>query len=281
MSQARAAEAAAVRVAAGRDGGASDAPVRIGDLDGFVGERLRLMSGLPIGDPVRGRLRDEVICACLPVVRRLAARFFGRGESPEDLVQVATIGLIKSVDRFDASRETQFLSYATPTVLGEIKRHFRDKGWSVRVSRPMQELYLAISRVLPELAQELGRAPRVTDLAARLGVSPEDVVRGLDCGQAYSARSLSAPVGGEDGGAVLADLLGGVDERVESVADRQTLRQLLAQVPARERQILALRFFANLTQSEIAERVGVSQMHVSRLLTRTLADLRERLLAED
>jgi RNA polymerase sigma-B factor len=251
------------------------------DLDSYLGARLQTMSSLPLGDPNRNKLRDEVICACLPVVRRLAARFFGRGENPEDLIQVATIGLIKSVDRYDATRETQFLSYATPTILGEIKRHFRDKGWSVRVSRPMQELYLSISRVLPEMAQELGRSPRVSDLAERLGVSEEDIIRGLDCGQAYSARSLSAPVGGDEGGAVLADLLGGVDERMESVADRQTLRQLLTEVPERERNILALRFFANLTQSEIAERVGVSQMHVSRLLTRTLSDLRERLLAED
>jgi len=250
------------------------------DLDTFLGDRLQRMSALPQGDPTRNALRDEVICACLPVVRRLAARFFGRGETPEDLVQVATIGLIKSVDRYDATRETQFLSYATPTILGEIKRHFRDKGWSVRVSRPMQELYLSISRILPEMAQELGRSPRVSDLAERLNVSEEDIFRGIDCGQAYSARSLSAPVGGDDGGAVLSDLLGDVDERMESVADRQTLRQLLADVPERERNILALRFFANLTQSEIAERVGVSQMHVSRLLTRTLSDLRERLLAE-
>jgi RNA polymerase sigma-B factor len=259
-----------------------DGPVRVGgDLDVFVAGRLAEMAVLSVGDVRRNRLRDEVICACLPVVRRLAARFFGRGESPEDLVQVGTIGLIKSVDRFDAGRETAFLSYATPTIVGEIKRHFRDKGWSVRVSRPMQELYLQISRVLPEMAQELGRSPGVGDLAVRLGVSEDDVVRGLDCGQAYSARSLSAPVGGEEGGAVLADLLGGVDERMESVADRATLRELLTQVPERERNILALRFFANLTQSEIAERVGVSQMHVSRLLTRTLSDLRERLLAED
>ncbi|HEY2794462.1 MAG TPA: SigB/SigF/SigG family RNA polymerase sigma factor [Micromonosporaceae bacterium] len=251
------------------------------DLDTYLGGRLQRMAELPQGDPTRNTLRDEVICACLPVVRRLAARFFGRGETPEDLVQVATIGLIKSVDRYDPTRETQFLSYATPTILGEIKRHFRDKGWSVRVSRPMQELYLSISRILPDMAQELGRSPRVSDLAERLGVSEEDIVRGIDCGQAYSARSLSAPVGGDDGGAVLSDLLGDVDERMESVADRQTLRQLLTEVPERERNILALRFFANLTQSEIAERVGVSQMHVSRLLTRTLSDLRERLLAED
>ncbi len=257
-----------------------DVATRSSELDGYVAARLATMSELPVGDSQRNRLRDEVICACLPVVRRLAGRFFGRGESTEDLVQVATIGLIKAVDRFDPSRETQFLSYATPTILGEIKRHFRDKGWSVRVSRPMQELYLSITRLLPDLSQELGRSPHVSDLAERLGVPEEDIVRGLECGQAYTARSLSAPIGGDDGGAVLADLLGGDDERMESVADRETLRKLLTEVPERERNILALRFFANLTQSEIAERIGVSQMHVSRLLTRTLADLRTRLLAD-
>jgi len=259
-----------------------ETPAKVGsDLDAYIGTRLQTMSTLPLGDAQRNKLRDEVICACLPVVRRLAARFFGRGESADDLIQVATIGLIKSVDRYDTDRETQFLSYATPTIIGEIKRHFRDKGWSVRVSRPMQELYLSISRVLPEMAQELGRSPRISDLAERLGVSEEDVLRGLDCGQAYTTRSLSAPVSGEEGGAALADLLGGEDARMESVADRETLRQLLSEIPERERNILMLRFFANLTQSEIADRVGVSQMHVSRLLTRTLKDLRERLLAED
>jgi len=261
---------------------ATEVPTKFGpDLDAYLSTRMQTMAALPVGDPTRNRLRDEVICACLPVVRRLASRFYGRGESSEDLIQVATIGLIKSVDRFDTERETQFLSYATPTIIGEIKRHFRDKGWSVRVSRPMQELYLEISRVLPDLTQQLGRSPRIADIAEHLGVPAADVVRGLECGQAYSARSLSAPVGGDDAGISLAEMLGGDDPQMESVADRTTLRQLLAEVPERERQILALRFFANLTQSEIAERIGVSQMHVSRLLTRTLADLRTRLLTED
>jgi RNA polymerase sigma-B factor len=250
------------------------------DLDAYIASRLNTIASLPAGDSLRNQLRDDVICACLPVVRRLAARFYGRGETSEDLTQVATIGLIKAVDRFDTSRETQFLSYATPTIVGELKRHFRDKGWSVRVSRPMQELYLDISRVLPELAQELGRSPHIADIAERLGVDSAEVIRGLDAGQAYSTRSLSAPVGGDENSATLADLLGGEDQAMESVADRTTLHKLLLEVPERERTILGLRFFANLTQSEIAEQIGVSQMHVSRLLTRTLADLRERLLAE-
>jgi RNA polymerase sigma-B factor len=249
-------------------------------LDGYIAARLQTMAALAAGDPAHGRLRDEVICACLPVARRLASRFFGRGEPSEDLVQVATVGLIKAVDRFDPTRETEFLAYATPTILGEIKRHFRDKGWSVKVSRPLQELYLQITRVLPELTQQLGRTPRIGDIAAHLGVPEAQVMHGLECGQAYSTRSLSTPVGDGDGVA-LAETLGEEDPRMESAADRTTLRDLLAVLPDRERQILRLRFLKNLTQSEIAEQIGVSQMHVSRLLTRTLADLRERLLTTE
>jgi RNA polymerase sigma-B factor len=250
------------------------------DVDDFVAANLATMSTMDPGDPDRDAMRTDVICACLPMVRRAAARFAGRGESLDDLVQVATVGLIKAVDRFDAGRETPFVNYAMPTILGEVKRHFRDKSWSVRVSRARQELYLEISRLIPTLAQDLGRSPTVGDLAERLGITESEVLAGIDCGQAHTARSLSTPVGDDDG-AVLSDVLGAPDERLESVADRQALHEALADVPERERQILMLRFFANMTQSEIAERVGVSQMHVSRLLSRTLADLRERLLVEE
>src|SRR5215467_176606 len=247
------------------------------DLDAHLAGMLAEMADLPADSPRRAALRDEVICGCLPVVRRLAARFFGRGENPDDLIQVATIGLIKAVDRFDPQRETQFLSYATPTIIGELKRHFRDKGWSVRVSRPLQELYLTITRIIPDLAQHLGHSPTVADIATHLGIPETDVVAGLECAGAYTARSLSTPIGDDTTGTTLADLLGETDDRMESVADRHTLRQMLSDVPERERHILALRFFDNLTQSEIAERIGVSQMHISRLLTRTLGNLRERL----
>lgn len=250
------------------------------DVEAFVAERLQLMSPLDVNDPGHGQLRSEVICACLPMVRRAASRFSGRGENLEDLVQVATIGLIKAVDRFDPSRETPFVNYAMPTIIGEIKRHFRDKTWSVRVSRSRQELYLEISRLMPTMAQELGRSPSVADMAERLGISESEVLAGIDCGQAYSARSLSNPIGNDDATS-LADALGEPDERLESVADREALREALSGLPERERQILLLRFFANMTQSEIADRVGVSQMHVSRLLKRTLSDLRELLLVED
>jgi RNA polymerase sigma-B factor len=255
-------------------------PTAGSDLDGLLAARLRQMAGLAAADPDRARLRDEVICACLPVVRRLAARFFGRGETPDDLIQVATIGLIKAVDRFDPHRQTQFLSYATPTIIGELKRHFRDKGWSVRVSRPLQELYLTITRAIPDLAQQLGHSPTITDLATHLRLPATQVTAGLHCAGAYTARSLSAPTG-QDTTTTLADLLGHTDPRLESVPDRHTLRHMLAQLPERERHILALRFFDNLTQSQIADRIGVSQMHISRLLTRTLTTLRHQLLTED
>ena len=259
----------------------TDVPATPGaDLDTYLATRLQAMASLPAVDPERSRLRDDIICACLPVARRLAARFYGRGEPRDDLNQIATIGLIKSVDRFDPSRETPFLSYAVPTILGEIRHHFRDKGWDVRVSRPMQELALEIARVMPDLTQQLGRTPRIADIAGCLEVPETDVMRGLECGQAYSARSLSTTVGGGDGVA-LAEIIGGEDPRMESVADRTALRDLLAGLPERERKILGLRFLDNLTQTEIAERIGVSQMHVSRLLTRTLADLREQLLTVD
>jgi RNA polymerase sigma-B factor len=250
------------------------------EIDAFVASTLATMSTLDVADPDHFKLRSDVICACLPMVRRAASRFSGRGESLEDLVQVATVGLIKAVDRFDPSRETPLVNYAMPTIIGEIKRHFRDKTWSVRVSRSRQELYLELSRLIPAMAQELGRSPSVSDLAGRLGISESEVLVGIDCGQAYSARSLSNPIGNDDATS-LADALGQPDERLESVADRETLHGALANLPEREREIVLLRFFANMTQSEIADRVGVSQMHVSRLLKRTLSDLREVLLVED
>jgi len=251
------------------------------DADAQLAAALYAMADLPEGSPERERLRSDVICGYIPMARRAAARFGGRGENLDDLIQVATIGLIKAVDRFDPSREIPFVNYAMPTILGEIKRHFRDKSWSVRVSRSRQELYLEINRLIPEMAQELGRSPQVADLAGRLEVSEQEILAGIDCGQAHTARSLYAPIGLDDDGAVLADVIGSSDERLESVPDREALRKALVDVPERERQILLLRFFANMTQSEIAEHVGVSQMHVSRLLTRTLRELRDRLLIEE
>nr|WP_239077177.1 RNA polymerase sigma factor SigF [Actinocatenispora rupis] len=239
---------------------------------------LTRLCDLPEGHVDRPRLRDRTIEWYLPLAEHLARRFRDRGEAQDDLVQVATIGLIKAVDGYDPARGVEFTSYAVPTIVGEVKRHFRDKGWAVRVPRRLQELKLAISTATGTLTQQLGRSPTVADLAEHLGVSEDDVVEGLDSGHAYAAVSLSAPVGsGDEMMSEVQDLLGGDDPEMATVEDRESLRPLLMKLPERERTIVVLRFFGNLTQSQIADRVGISQMHVSRLLTRSLARLHQGL----
>jgi RNA polymerase sigma-B factor len=239
------------------------------------------LNDLPEDDPARARLRDELVEIHLPLVEYLARRFRNRGEPLDDLVQVATIGLIKSVDRFDLTREVEFSTYATPTIVGEIKRHFRDKGWAIRVPRRLQELKLSLTKATSELSQKNGRAPTVGELAAHLGMTDEEILEGLESANAYSAVSLDAPDGGDDDSPAVADSLGMMDEALEGVEYRESLKPLLEKLPAREKRILMLRFFGGMTQSQIATDLGISQMHVSRLLARTLAQLREGLLAED
>ncbi|MBW1600000.1 RNA polymerase sigma factor SigF [Streptomyces sp. JJ38] len=242
---------------------------------------LRLAS-LPQDSPERAYVRDTLIELNLPLVRYAAARFRSRNEPMEDIVQVGTIGLIKAIDRFDSERGVEFPTFAMPTVVGEIKRFFRDTSWSVRVPRRLQELRLALTKASDELSQQLDRSPTVAELASCLGVSEEDVVDGLAVGNAYTASSLDSPALEEDGGeGSLADRLGYEDAALEGVEYRESLKPLLARLPARERQIIMLRFFGNMTQSQIGEEVGISQMHVSRLLTRTLAQLRDGLIAEE
>ena len=237
---------------------------------------------LTAADPRRQQVRDALVEQHLPLVEHLARRFRNRGEQYDDLVQVATIGLIKSVDRFDPERGVEFSTYATPTIVGEIKRHFRDKGWAVRVPRRLQELRLSLTTATAELSQRNGRAPTVAELAKQLGVSEEEVLEGLESANAYSTLSLDAgDQGGDDEGMAVVDTLGIEDEALEGVEYRESLRPLLDQLPPREKKILLLRFFRNMTQSEIAREVGISQMHVSRLLARTLAQLREGLLVEE
>ncbi|WP_435833510.1 SigB/SigF/SigG family RNA polymerase sigma factor [Streptomyces cacaoi] len=234
---------------------------------------------LPDG-PERSRLRDELVRMHLPLVEHLARRFRNRGEPLDDLTQVATIGLIKSVDRFDPERGVEFSTYATPTVVGEIKRHFRDKGWAVRVPRRLQELRLSLTSATAELSQLHGRAPTVHELAQRLSISEEEVLEGLESANAYSTLSLDVP-DTDDESPAAADTLGAEDDALEGVEYRESLKPLLEQLPPREKKILLLRFFGNMTQSQIAQEVGISQMHVSRLLARTLAQLRDRLLVEE
>ncbi|AVH96410.1 RNA polymerase sigma factor SigF [Streptomyces sp. WAC00288] len=263
-------------------------PVTTGALDTRTLSRslfLRLRAldaeGAAADSPERTYVRDTLIELNLPLVRYAAARFRSRNEPMEDIVQVGTIGLIKAIDRFDCERGVEFPTFAMPTVVGEIKRFFRDTSWSVRVPRRLQELRLALTKAGDELAQKLDRSPTVAELAAVLGVSEEDVVDGLAVGNAYTASSLDSPSPEDDGGeGSLADRLGYEDTALEGVEYRESLKPLLAKLPPRERQIIMLRFFANMTQSQIGEEVGISQMHVSRLLTRTLAQLRDGLISD-
>ncbi|WP_425470140.1 SigB/SigF/SigG family RNA polymerase sigma factor [Streptomyces tateyamensis] len=238
------------------------------------------LAALPEGSPERVELRNQLVRMHIPLVEHLARRFRNRGEPLDDLTQVATIGLIKSVDRFDHERGVEFSTYATPTIVGEIKRHFRDKGWAVRVPRRLQELRLSLTTATSELSQRHGRSPTVHELAEHLGISEEDVLEGLESANAYSTLSLDVPDSDDESPAV-ADTLGATDEALEGVEYRESLKPLLAQLPQREQKILVLRFFRNMTQSQIAAEVGISQMHVSRLLARTLAQLRDKLLVEE
>ncbi|MFL6059613.1 MAG: RNA polymerase sigma factor SigF [Marmoricola sp.] len=223
-------------------------------------------------DPHAREVRDHLIELHLPLVEHCARRFLQRGEPYDDLVQVGTIGLIKAVDRFDLERGVEFSTYATPTIIGEIKRHFRDKGWAIRVPRRLQELRMQIATATGELSQELGRSPTPREIGERIDATVEEVLEGLESANAYTTMSLDAATSDETGSWL--DTLGEDDDALEHVEMRESLRPLIASLPAREQQILILRFFKQQTQSQIAEQVGISQMHVSRLLTRTLEKLR-------
>lgn len=251
-------------------------------LDATAGDLLLVrLAELSEHDPAHEDVRQEAICAWLPLAERLARRFRHRGVDGDDLSQVATIGLIQAVDRFDPTRGSAFVHFAVPTIVGELKRYFRDRGWSMRVSRRMQELYLDINRVSPQLSQDLGRWPTAEDLAQHLNVTTEDVVAGMHCAQAYRINSLNVAVSGEDGDVELGELIGETDSTLESVPDVHAVRQYVKELPDREQRILTLRFVCGYNQAQIAEQIGVSQMHVSRLLSRCLAQLREAMLAED
>ena len=223
-------------------------------------------------------LRERLVAQHIGLVEFLARRFRNRGEPLEDLVQVGTIGLLKAIERFDLEREVEFSTYATPTIVGELKRHFRDKGWAVRVPRRLQELHLELTKVVGHLGQDLGRSPTVAEIAEATGTTEETVLEGLEIAQAYNFTSLDAPIDTDEGGSTsFADQLGEDDEHLENLEYRASLAPEMAKLPERERRILYLRFFKGLTQSEIADKLEISQMHVSRLLNRTLTTLRQAL----
>jgi RNA polymerase sigma-B factor len=235
------------------------------------------LAAMAEADPQRRALRDQLVQAYLPVANTIASRFRGRGHSQEDLRQVAAVGLVNAVNRFEPSVGVDFLAFAVPTIMGEVRRYFRDTSWSVRVPRRLKELHLKLSAASGELSQRLGRAPSARELATHLDLPIDTVYEGLEAATAYQAVSLSEPLSSGSDEVPLADALGEDDESFERIDNREAVRPLLEALPERERRILVLRFFGNLSQTQIAEQVGVSQMHVSRLLSRSLNRLRRQL----
>ncbi|MFD8725349.1 RNA polymerase sigma factor SigF [Streptomyces sp. NPDC059629] len=237
------------------------------------------LAELPEG-PQRRALRDELVELWLPMAERIAVRFRGRGETLEDLYQVAALGLVKAVDHYDPERGRAFEAYAVPTITGEIKRHFRDHMWTLHVPRRVQELRNRVRVTLKELGQTTpGRAPTVAEIAAHAQLTESEVRAGMEALDCYSALSLDAEVPGGDGYA-LGDTLGADDSGYDLIVDRTAAEPCLQGLPERDRLILYLRFFRGMTQSRIAEQLGISQMHVSRLLSACFDRLREELLAE-
>lgn len=242
---------------------------------------FRRLETLEEGTHEYAYVRNTLVELNLALVKFAASRFRSRSEPMEDIVQVGTIGLIKAIDRFELDRGVEFPTFAMPTIVGEIKRFFRDTSWSVRVPRRLQELRLDLAKAGDELAQKLDRAPTVEELAERLDLSTEEVVEGMAASNAYTASSLDAQPEEDDTEGALADRIGYEDHGLEGIEYVESLKPLIAELPARDRKILSLRFVANMTQSEIGEELGISQMHVSRLLSRTLSKLRKGLMIEE
>jgi len=220
-------------------------------------------------------LRNELVEEHMRLAEFLARRFAHRGEAADDLRQVALVGLLKAVERFEPDRGLQFSSFATPTITGELKRYFRDRGWAVRVPRRIQELHLELDRTVNELSQEFGRPPTPAEIAQRAGVLEEDVLESMEAGSLYRLASIDAGRTDDESAPSAAQRLGESDPELVAVDDRMAVSEMLAVLPEREQKIVYLRFFEGLTQSEIADQIGISQMHVSRLLVRSLETLGE------
>jgi len=251
-------------------GGSGDEPARPGDRS--TEDRALFERYLDRRDPVD---RELLVERFLPLARQLARRYQRPEEPFDDLFQVACLGLVKAIDRFDLTREVAFSSYAVPTILGEIKRYFRDRTWSVRVPRDLQELALRVDRKVSELSTDLRRQPTVSEIAEAVGIEEEDVLEALEASGAYRATSLSTPRGNDDeAGETLGDTVGMSEEGFGLAESRATLEQLMRAVTPREREVLRLRFEEDLTQAEIGERIGVSQMQVSRIIRQSIARLR-------
>jgi RNA polymerase sigma-B factor len=242
-----------------------------------VPDLFRQLAVLETGSAEFQRHRDAIVNRCLPLADHIARRFDGRGEPHDDLVQVARVGLVNAVIRFDVETGSDFVSFAVPTIMGEVRRHFRDNSWSVKVPRRLKELHLQLGAATAELSQRLGRAPTPTELAELLGMDRAEVVEGLVAGSSYNTLSIDSGGSGSEDAPAIADTLGDVDATLDQIENREALRPLLESLPDRERAVVVLRFFESMTQTQIAERIGVSQMHVSRLLARALTRLRDQL----
>ena len=228
------------------------------------------------GEASREQVREELVAMHLPLVRHIAQRYTDRGEPFDDVVQAGTIGLIHAVDRYEPERGAAFSTYAVPTIIGSIRRHFRDSTWSMKVPRRLQELRGRIDAAHDQLAQELGRSPTVAEIARRADLDPQDVLDALELAHARELAPLDPPT---SEGSSIADRIGDVDASLAAVEDRATVERLMNTLPERERAIVAMRFFDGMSQSQIADQVGISQMHVSRLLTQSLNRLRSEVLS--
>jgi RNA polymerase sigma-B factor len=246
-----------------------------------VSDMFRALSALETNSDAYLKQRDTIIRRCLPIADNIARRFRNRGEPIDDLVQVARVGLMNAVNRFDVNTGSDFLAFAVPTVMGEVRRHFRDHGWSLKVPRRLKDLNSQLTKATAELSQQLGAAPTATQVAKHLGLERDEVVEGLTASIAYSTLSTDAPARQDDERPTLAQSFGEIDSNLEKVLDVETVRPLIGALPKRQQAVLALRFFENMTQTQIAERLGISQMHVSRLLARSLATLRQQVMATE
>jgi len=248
--------------------------------DGHAEELLAELSELSDDDPRRDAIRDELVRLHTPLAYYIARRYAHRDEPLEDIQQAALLGLVKAINGFDPALGKRFLAYATPTMTGEVKRHFRDKTWSLRMPRRLQELRLSLRTARQDFTRENGRAPTVPEIAVLLEISEEETIELLSASEAYRPVSLDTPVADEDGAETLGELIGDEDPEFENIVDRTAVRPLLDELPDRERTILLYRFFGNKTQTEIAELMDISQMHVSRLISRTLRQLQNKLLTD-
>ncbi len=248
--------------------------------DGHAEDLLRELAAVSTRDPRWEQIRSELVRMHTPLARYIAHRYARNDEPVEDVEQAALLGLVKAINRYRPGRGESFLAYASPTMTGEVKRHFRDRTWALRMPRRLQDLRLSMRAARNDFTQEHGRAPTVTEIARMLELSEEDTIEALAAAEAYRPMSLDVPVTDEEGSETLAEQIGDDDPEIETAVDRTAVRVLLDQLPSRERMILLYRFFGNKTQTEIAKHVGISQIQVSRLITRSLAHLRTQMLQE-